>query len=146
MIRPAKRLGTLGYCFGLARALDWCGEGFRLQKQRFDTEEMDLSIQWSLLTRISAAASAYQATSASGTNDSLTRYLSALESLAEYVATRCRGAALFAELCALEEQDVVVQLPTRSRRREPRLIEFTPKAEVQGCAAPDDGCCESMAG
>jgi len=48
--------------------------------QSSETQEVDGSIQWSLLTKIKAAATAYKADSAN--TDSLHSYLRALENLA----------------------------------------------------------------
>ena len=117
-----------------------------MQKPSFDIQEMDLRIQWSLLTRIRAEATAYKSTCAGVTTDSLKGYLSALESLAEYVATRCRGAALFEEAQAAGMQEFVVPPPAKVKRRGPRFIPFPPKTEAQDFAAAGDAGCERLVG
>lgn len=116
-----------------------------MQELGFEIQEMDLRIQWSLLTRIRAEANAYKSAGGVST-DSLTRYLSALESLAEYVATRCRGSALLDEVRAVGKREHVVQPLTKVKQRRPRLIPFTAKAEAQGLVAAGDVGSESLAG
>ena len=117
-----------------------------MQKPSFDIQEMDLRIQWSLLTRIRAEATAYRSTCAGVSTDSLNGYLSALESLAEYVATRCRGSALLDEVQAVAKRELVVQPPAKVKRRGPRFIPFPPKTEAQGLAAAGDAGCERLVG
>jgi hypothetical protein len=117
-----------------------------MPKSGFEIQEMDLRIQFSLITRIQAAARVYKATSAGGSSDSLPNYLSALESLAEYVTTRCRGVALFEEVQAARQQELAEQPPAKAKKRGPKLIPFTPPAEAPGFAAAGDMSCESLAG
>jgi hypothetical protein len=59
---------------------------------------LDLRSQLSLVTSIRHAASAYNAAPATVAPAALEAYLSALESLAEYVAAKWRGARISKEL------------------------------------------------
>jgi len=81
---------------------------------------MDLRIQWSLLTRIKAAAAVYEVDTTAGQTDSLKSYLAALEKLAEYVETRQRGSAIFQEM-RINEQPAA-----KTKWREPKVVPLTP--------------------
>jgi hypothetical protein len=111
-----------------------------------EIQEMDLRIQWSLITRVKAAARVYKAACAGGSTESLANYLSALESLSEYVATRCRGVALFEEVQVTGRQDFAEPPLAKAKKRGPKLIPFMPQAEAPEFAAARDLSCESLAG
>jgi hypothetical protein len=64
---------------------------------RSSIQELDLSIQLSLVTSIRHAASAYNAAPTAAAPAALETYLSALESLAEYVAAKWRGERVLSE-------------------------------------------------
>lgn len=95
--------------------------------QSSETQEVDGSIQWSLLTKIKAAATAYKADSAN--TDSLHSYLRALENLAEYVGTRQRGSVIFQEMRSIKQR------AAKPKRREPIVIPFDPPVEASDDAA-----------
>jgi len=112
-----------------------------------ELQEMDLKIQWSLLTKVRAAARAYKSTCADVNSDPLKSYLSALESLAEYVAVRCRGSALFAEMQAARRPELAVHPMAKATKRRPKIIPLAAQAEAPGfAAAARDMSCETLAG
>jgi hypothetical protein len=116
-------------------------------KSGSEVREMDLRIQWSLITRIKAAATVYKSAAVAGNVESLNGYLSALENLAEYVATRCRGSALFEEGQAAGQPEPAVERPATGKKRGPKLIPFTPSVEGAAfVAVAGDVSCESLAG
>ena len=117
-----------------------------MQKLSFETQEMDLSIQWSLITRIRAAANAYKSNCAGVSTDSLKSYLSALESLAEYVATRCRGSALFDEIRAAGQQRRIVQPVGEGLGTRARVHPIHPEGRRKGLAAAGDVSYERLVG
>jgi hypothetical protein len=95
---------------------------------------MELRIQWSMITRIKAAAGPYHSAGAGGNTEALKVYLTALESLAEYIATRCRGSALFDEVKAAGMTEPIVPVAPSTRRR-PKLVQLSPKEEPATFAA-----------
>jgi hypothetical protein len=95
-----------------------------MQTPEIEAQQIDLKLQWSLLTHIKAAGNVYKTCGGSiETSDSLRRYLTALENLAEYVATRCRGSELFQEVLAAEQKG-------KPRRRGPKLIPIAAPEET----------------
>jgi hypothetical protein len=109
-------------------------------------QETDLLIQRSLIIRIQAAAKVHKSASTGGHQEPLKSYLSALESLAEYVATRCRGAAVFDEVKAAGHQEDVVQAPVKTRKRGPKVVQLNPPEEPAAFATGSHAGCESLAG
>ena len=86
---------------------------------RSSTQELDLRIQLSLVTSIRHAASAYHAAPATGAPAALEAYLSALESLAEYVATKWRGERISSELPVAGQR-------VRTHHSTARITQFAP--------------------
>ena len=84
---------------------------------RSSTQELDLRIQLSLVTGIRHAASAYNAAPAIVAAAALEAYLSALESLAEYVAAKWRGARISNELPVAGQR-------VRTHHRTARITQF----------------------
>lgn len=68
------------------------------------SEELDLRFQWSLVNRIRQAANACKAAPMDAGSAALQSYMSALESLAEYVAAKC------------QESPIPIEYPLRSQR------------------------------
>jgi len=97
---------------------------------RPSSEELDLHIQVSLLAKIRHAANAYNAASSNASPHALENYLSSLESLAEYVAARWRGARVF------EEAPVAPQLVRSTRSNAPRMFPFAPPVDESSDAEP----------
>jgi hypothetical protein len=117
-----------------------------MPKLSCEIQELDLSIQRSLIARIRTAANVYKSTCAGVSTDPLKSYLSALESLAEYVATRRRGSALYDEVRAAGHQELAVQPLPKVKKHGPMLIPFTPPAGAPGFAVAGGVSCESLAG
>ena len=114
-----------------------------MQNSASASQDTDLRIQYSLVARIKAAGNVYKSAPASHTAEPLRCYLTALENLAEYVATRCRGAELSNE--AAVPGDKQAMAPAKPRKRSPKLIEFTPPAEEPITFTAGDAPRESLA-
>jgi hypothetical protein len=115
-------------------------------KPGFEAQEMDLRIQWSLITRIKAAARVYRSATAAGSAESLKDYLSALEGLVEYIATRCRGSVIFEEVKATGYQELAVQTPAKGKKRGSKLLQLKSTQAPAFAVAASEVSCETLAG
>jgi hypothetical protein len=91
-------------------------------------EELDKSIQFSLVTKIRHAANTYRAAPASSSAEALDTYLAALESLAEYVGSKWRGECLVPDISTARKRLRVKQRPHTRRAGTGQLIPFTKAA------------------
>jgi hypothetical protein len=82
---------------------------------KISTQELDLQIQLSLVSKIREAARRYKAEPAESGSAALQSYVSALECLAEHIETKCRGLRLAQE--ALRAQRL-------RKSANPRVIPF----------------------
>jgi len=101
------------------------------------TQELDQSIQVSLVSRIRHAATVYNAAPANSP-EALDIYLAALEGLADYVAAKWRGAEVApAAPAATQRVPGNGTLPIRQESLR-RLIAFGPLSEEQAESAPQN--------
>jgi len=106
---------------------------------RSSIQELDMRIQLSLVTSIRQAASAYNAAPAIAAPAALETYLSALESLAEYVAAKWRGERVLSEA-------PVAGRRVRTNHSAARVTPFAPMADSYRTPAVAEMAYERKAG
>jgi hypothetical protein len=96
---------------------------------RSSTQELDVRIQFSLVTKIRHAATVYNTAPANASPEALENYLSALESLAEYVAAKWRGELAVAEAPAARHALRIKRKSPPRQESSARIIPFSPPAD-----------------
>jgi hypothetical protein len=99
-------------------------------------QELDLRIQFSLVSKIRHAANAYKAVPAASSPEVLEHYLSALENLADYVAAKWRGGRTLPDSVAARPPLRMKRKPAAKPESNARIIPFGLPASAAGAAPP----------
>jgi len=97
---------------------------------------LDLRIQFSLVNKIRNAAAVYNAASANSSPEALQTYLSALESLADYVAAKWRGERTVPEPTAIRPPLRIKRKLAVKQESTARIIPFSPPGGGAGAPTP----------